>query len=1075
VSSTRALRIAGPLTQTAVFTACNILVSLLAMVTTALLARHLGATQFGTYAFAVALVFFLTMFFEFGVSLPAARLAAAATGERERRVVLGASILVYLPIGAGFALTIFALSFVSDSIFNAQAGDALRVMAPFTFAYPFFPIAQQLAQGVDRLHTSAITGVVGQAAFFVLIVSAFLVGSTLSISAALVLRALAFTLGATIFVAWIRPLFRGARAQVRPLLAQVREYGFSVYIGRVLSGATYSMDTLMLAAFADARSVGLYTIAGAIAYAGGLPVTGLATALFARMTREDRLDRRWVLAAWAGGAVAFALTVVLARPFLHIAFSSAYGAAFTLVIALALAQMLRGVTSVYNSFLSAHARGRELRNAAVVLTGSNVVFNFALIPAYGAPGAAWASFLALALNLVAHVVYYRRSVAPATTRSLLTRVGPHPVLLSRFVVHRLAQRTRAWRLRRSYDRLVARVPQQGRLRVAPLDIGPAAELPGELQADAERLYTEAETILEGTVAYLGSGPVAIGPDIDWHRDFKSGYRWPADTFYQDLEVTRLSDASDAKVPWELSRGHQLLTLARAATLFRDERFARELERQLASWLDANPPGRGINWVNPMEVAIRAVNWIWAIRTLEAWRPLDPALRRRVTASMQSHGRHIAANLEGSPLLRSNHYLSDVLGLMALGAVIAGDPAAARWRRLARRELDRQMLAQVHDDGVGFEASTSYHGLALEIFLLGRILSIQAWHLLSPKYDARLQRMLDVSRAIRHPDGRVPLFGDGDSGRVLPGGFDRPPTHDPLLWLGSMLLGTGRPVEGPVDPEVAWTLGVCAWRAATELAPEPEPPSAFPDGGLYVLRGGGCHAVVRCGDVGQNGAGGHAHNDVLSFELSYGIPFVVDSGTYAYTADPDARNAFRSSRAHNVVVVDDRELNPLPSRDMFRLPQVAHARVEHWQESAHTTRLVLSHDGYADGPGGVLHRRTLELDRRTGRLSLVDELVGTGEHVVESLLHLAPGTAVTATGPGAFELARGDDCAHVAFWGVGEIEVTEGWVSSEFGSRERAPLLVARAPARLPARFGYAFAPATPIAASTIEHEEVAAA
>ena len=72
-------------------------------------------------------------------------------------------------------------------------------------------------------------------------------------------------------------------------------------------------------------------------------------------------------------------------------------------------------------------------------------------------------------------------------------------------------------------------------------------------------------------------------------------------------MTRLDDDSDAKVPWELSRGHQMLTLARAACLFEDHRYADELERQLDSWLQDNPPGVGINWVNAMEVALRAVN------------------------------------------------------------------------------------------------------------------------------------------------------------------------------------------------------------------------------------------------------------------------------------------------------------------------------------------------------------------------------------------------------------------------------------------------------------------------------------
>ena len=67
-----------------------------------------------------------------------------------------------------------------------------------------------------------------------------------------------------------------------------------------------------------------------------------------------------------------------------------------------------------------------------------------------------------------------------------------------------------------------------------------------------------------------------------------------------MEITRLDDPSDAKVPWELSRGHQLLTLARAARLTADGRSA-ELYAQLTSWLDSNPPDTGINWVTPMEV------------------------------------------------------------------------------------------------------------------------------------------------------------------------------------------------------------------------------------------------------------------------------------------------------------------------------------------------------------------------------------------------------------------------------------------------------------------------------------------
>jgi O-antigen/teichoic acid export membrane protein len=396
--------------QTAIFAGSNILVGLLGMISTAVLARHLGPDEFGRYAFAVSFVVFASMFFEFGVSLPAARLAATSSDTTEARRVVGASLLLFVPIGLVFAATIFGLSFVTDAIFHTHVGHELRVVSPLLAVYPFIAASVQLSQGVDRLHVSSVTAVLSQAAFLVFVVLAVTVAGNLGVTAGLALRALAFMLGLAVFVLWIRPVFRGIRSCFAPLLRQVRAYGFSVYIGRVLSMSTYSMDTLMLAAFTNARTVGFYTLAGAIAYASGLPVTGMATALFARMARRSDLDRRWLVVAWSVGSAAVVLTVALALPFLHIVFSSDYTAVYPLVLPLALAQLIRGVTTVYNSFLSAHGRGRELRNAACVLTISNIVLNFALIPTFGATGAAWASFVALVFNFLAHVFYYRQAV-----------------------------------------------------------------------------------------------------------------------------------------------------------------------------------------------------------------------------------------------------------------------------------------------------------------------------------------------------------------------------------------------------------------------------------------------------------------------------------------------------------------------------------------------------------------------------------------------------------------------------------------------------------------------------------------
>jgi hypothetical protein len=648
----------------------------------------------------------------------------------------------------------------------------------------------------------------------------------------------------------------------------------------------------------------------------------------------------------------------------------------------------------------------------------------------------------------------------ATRWVLIARlVGPHPVALMRTFWFLARRRLRPRRRMFVSADLLPAAPVD--LCLPSISIGRCDGLPSLLKAHATSLRDETEDILSHRIDLLGSGLIELGSTIDWHRDFKSGYRWP-ERPYSEIEVTRLNDRSDAKVPWELSRCHQLLTLARAACLFEEPRYAREFESQLGSWLDANPPAVGINWSNPMEMGIRAVNLVWAVATLETWRRLESTLRNRLVESLRWHGYHIEANLEGAPYLRSNHYLGDILGLLILGSVLQGEPSARRWFRFARREFEREALKQVHPDGVSFEASLAYHGLVLEIFLVASHIAAWAGAPLSTSFRDRIRQMAIVSRTARHGNGRIPLFGDQDSGRILPAGSARPPTHDNLLWLAAGLDQQARPLHGEVHPEVAWTLGVEAWRRCNELPPAPSVGSAaFPDGGIFVLHSGRAHVVIRCGDVGQNGFGGHAHNDLLSYELSIdGVPLIVDSGTYAYTFDVKARNAFRSTRAHNAVRIDEAEIQPIDPGRVFELRQFARPRLEVCELTADPLELVGSHDGYRRLEPPVAHRRRFSLAVATGELTIGDELAGNGTHKVESFVHLAAGTSVRRTGETTVVVARDGARATIAFTGIdsGELLVEEAWVSEEYGVRETAPLLVARTRRALPASLEYTVTP-----------------
>jgi uncharacterized heparinase superfamily protein len=507
------------------------------------------------------------------------------------------------------------------------------------------------------------------------------------------------------------------------------------------------------------------------------------------------------------------------------------------------------------------------------------------------------------------------------------------------------------------------------------------------QEPPDDLVPRADEIVAHRFDLLGSGPTDLCPEIDWLADFKSGRRWPL--HHGSLLRVAYGDGSDIKVPWELSRFQHLPLLAAASRQTGERRYLDEIGAQLQSWIAANPVELGPNWASTMDVAIRAANWVAALAlcadeaSREPW--FEPTLK-----SLLLHGRFVRSHLEWSEA-RGNHYLSDVVGLLPVAALFSGGWEGRAWAEWAAGELVSEMEHQVRADGCAHEASTAYHRLVAELFLCGT----QAADALVPgripdSYRERLERMLGFVRDYTRPDGLAPQIGDADDGRFLP--------------LGDY----GR---DPRDHRHLFAQAVRTYAPATESA-------AYPEGGFYVLRAGGLYAIVRCGDTGRHGRGGHSHNDQLSFELAAGDqPLVVDPGTYLYTADLVERNRFRSTAYHATLRVGGGEQNELRNDDLFSMEDRARAEELAWDET--------SFEGRHHGFPGATHTRRLQL--ADGELRIRDTVSSPVAQELEWTFPLAPGAE------GKLEvIAEGL-----------EFRPEPGWYSPRYGVREPTTFLRAR--------------------------------
>jgi uncharacterized heparinase superfamily protein len=207
-------------------------------------------------------------------------------------------------------------------------------------------------------------------------------------------------------------------------------------------------------------------------------------------------------------------------------------------------------------------------------------------------------------------------------------------------------------------------------------------------------------------------------------------------------------------------------------------------------------------------------------------------------------------------------------------------------------------------------------------------------------------------------------------------------------------------------------------------------------------------LVDAGEVGMRGIGGHGHNDMLSFDLwAAGAPLLVDSGTYVYTADPAARQWFRSTAAHNTLRVDGQEIARLGGDHwLWRIENDAHPRVLAWESDAEHDLLEVEHDGYCRLPRPVLHRRRIIFDKRRRSWQIDDTLDGQGEHLLELFFH--PAVPFALDRPTVRLRASQADVLLVPPEDV-QLRQEPGWISRGYGHREPATVLVYSRRARVP--------------------------
>jgi hypothetical protein len=489
--------------------------------------------------------------------------------------------------------------------------------------------------------------------------------------------------------------------------------------------------------------------------------------------------------------------------------------------------------------------------------------------------------------------------------------------------------------------------------------------------DGEKsVLAEAERILAGNMPFFGALSFACEFPPRWFQNPVTG---KSVSPHQPWTQMRFASPAygDLKFILEPSRFLFVYPLVRAYSISGDDRFPQAFWNAIEDWARRSPPMAGPLWICGQECSLRILAWSFALHAF-IHSPSTTNERVALLVSMiAAHAWRTAQTLGYARSQRSNHLISEAVGLWTTGTLFPELREAQVWQNLGAHLLREAVLDQITPAGVSQQHSFNYQRMILHLLLWTlRLAEIHS----APLHEdirVRTQAAFDFMRPWVDPvSGVAPNYGSDDGSLILPLALGAYRDFRPLLQLGAAVLNRPALKPGPWDEAPLW-FGMKP--AVVDKAALPLPPSV--ETGYFRLGNENSWALIR--------AGRHTRRpfqaDQLHVDLWWqGINLARDAGTYLYNGPPPWNNGLAGTPAHNTVMVDHRDQMRRAGRFLWVDWAQASGRSYSASGQACADRFEGEHDGYKRF--GVKHRRTVQWLTGTGWV-IVDDIEGAGVHAV----------------------------------------------------------------------------------------------
>ena len=485
------------------------------------------------------------------------------------------------------------------------------------------------------------------------------------------------------------------------------------------------------------------------------------------------------------------------------------------------------------------------------------------------------------------------------------------------------------------------------------------------------IMAQADEVLDGHIPYFGRLSYTAGFPPNWFQNPATRQGVDPSRSWTTMRFASM-EYGDLKFILEPSRFLFAYPLVRAYALSGDNRYAEGFWNAVEDWARNNSPMAGPMWICGQECSLRIVVWSFGLHGF-LHSPATTAARVGLLTSMiAAHAWRTVQTLGYARSQRSNHLLSEAVGLWTAGRLYPELKQSAEWRELSARLLREAVRDQLRPNGISKQHSFNYQRMVLHLLLwtlrLAEIHDVG----LDPAIRRLTEGAFDFMRGFVDPvSGRAPNYGSNDGSLVLPLAGCEYGDFRPLLQLGAEIL------KRPILPPGAWdeaTLWLCGPRSVAETSEKA--PSIAASNDYHRLGNEHSWALVRAGRYHRR----PFQADQLHVDVWWrGLNLARDPGTYMYNGEPPWDNGLSGTAVHNTVTVDGQDQMRRAGRFLWLDWAQAYGRSFASSAAGTPDCFEGGHDGYRRC--GVEHRRMVRWLGDAGWV-IVDDLLGDQEHDIQ---------------------------------------------------------------------------------------------